>query len=336
MAENLVPCKTCGKEVAKSASICIHCGEKLKMGFLIKALIGFGVFIGLIIAVGIGISLGSGDNSKQSVSVAAKDQVAQKAIKIDSVTLWNEYKANEVAADAKYKGKILEISGEVTDIKKDISDTMYVALKGDKYIGSVKCSFPKEWTEQLMKLQKGQILVIKGECEGLMMVVNIKKCEIINKSSEINKKPEAEKNNQNNMLAQPLNIDDCTIGSIKMSDSMASVRGQLGNPMKESKNNSLTKLVYKDLEIEVDSNRNNTVVGVSTNSNNVYTKRNIHQTSSLEEVKKAYGENYNKTSWGDLDLYEYDFVRNDNVKYILRFAVNKSDNKVNYFGCRIP
>lgn len=147
----------------------------------------------------------------------------------------------------------------------------------------------------------------------------------VNKASEMKKEP-----------ILPLDLEDCTIGNIKMGDSMASVRAQMGKPLKESRKDSLIQFVYKDIEVEIDRNRNNTVVGVSSNSNNVYTKRNIHQTSFLDDVKKVYGDNYIKTSWGELDLYEYEFMRSDNLKYILRFAVNKSDNKVSYIGCRIP
>lgn len=45
MAEDqLMSCKTCSKEVAKSASTCPHCGAKLKMGVFEKVLILIGVF----------------------------------------------------------------------------------------------------------------------------------------------------------------------------------------------------------------------------------------------------------------------------------------------------
>lgn len=36
----LKPCKSCGKDVAKSSKKCPHCGQKLKMGLLPKVLIG--------------------------------------------------------------------------------------------------------------------------------------------------------------------------------------------------------------------------------------------------------------------------------------------------------
>lgn len=49
----LKPCKACQKEVAKSAKKCPHCGQKLKMGFLTKGIIGFAVLF-IIAAVASG------------------------------------------------------------------------------------------------------------------------------------------------------------------------------------------------------------------------------------------------------------------------------------------
>jgi hypothetical protein len=60
----LKPCKTCGKEVAKSAKKCPHCGQKLKMGFFMKALIG----IAALIVIGIIASSGGGDDSTKTAS----------------------------------------------------------------------------------------------------------------------------------------------------------------------------------------------------------------------------------------------------------------------------
>jgi predicted Zn finger-like uncharacterized protein len=46
-------CVACGKEVAKSAKSCPHCGKKLKMGVFSKLLIGFGIFIFLYLTYSI-------------------------------------------------------------------------------------------------------------------------------------------------------------------------------------------------------------------------------------------------------------------------------------------
>ena len=45
----LTTCKSCGKEVAKSAKSCPHCGAKLRMGMGLKLIIGLAV-IGALFA----------------------------------------------------------------------------------------------------------------------------------------------------------------------------------------------------------------------------------------------------------------------------------------------
>ena len=43
-------CKSCGKEVASSAKVCPHCGQKLKMGMMAKLGILVVILIGAAIA----------------------------------------------------------------------------------------------------------------------------------------------------------------------------------------------------------------------------------------------------------------------------------------------
>ena len=38
--KNMKQCKSCEKEVSKSAKLCPHCGKKLKMGWFLKVVIG--------------------------------------------------------------------------------------------------------------------------------------------------------------------------------------------------------------------------------------------------------------------------------------------------------
>lgn len=91
---------------------------------------------------------------------------AVQTIKISATALFSEYKANEVAADEKYKNKTLEVNGIIYSIGKDITDSMYVALKTDDVIGTVQCMFPKEATQELSSLSKDQTITIRGKCDG--------------------------------------------------------------------------------------------------------------------------------------------------------------------------
>ena len=92
------------------------------------------------------------------------------AVSITADQLFNAYKANEVAADEKFKDKVLLVSGTIDNIGKDITDTPYVVLKagGDFSFGGVQCMFDDKAKGQLANLQKGQKVQIKGKCNGKM------------------------------------------------------------------------------------------------------------------------------------------------------------------------
>jgi hypothetical protein len=126
----------------------------------------------------------SSSTSTKSIGSEAKEEEAaaetpkQADIVISAPQLYKDYEANGVAADQKYKGKLVEVSGTVDNIDKDILDEIYVTLKGDEYFGSVQCYFADEFTDQTAKLTKGQKLTVIGTCDGKIMNVLMKDCSI--------------------------------------------------------------------------------------------------------------------------------------------------------------
>ena len=96
-------------------------------------------------------------------------------------TLLADYKANEVAADGKYKGKWLKIQGPVNKIAKDIGDTIYVTFKsGERFdIMSVQCFFDDKFTAKAAQLSPGQAITVIGKCNGKFGNVLIKECEFV-------------------------------------------------------------------------------------------------------------------------------------------------------------
>jgi hypothetical protein len=72
----MTACKTCSKEVAKSAKVCPHCGAKLKMGFFKKAFLGI---VGFIVLIAIIANLGSKDSEKPATSGGEAKQASTTA-----------------------------------------------------------------------------------------------------------------------------------------------------------------------------------------------------------------------------------------------------------------
>jgi len=107
----------------------------------------------------------------------------EEAIQISSTHIYKDYDDNEVAADNKYKDKVVEVKGKIFDISKDFSDDIVVKLNGltdNKYeIVGVSCTFDKSHNSEAASLSKGQIITIRGNCDGYMMGPNISGCSLV-------------------------------------------------------------------------------------------------------------------------------------------------------------
>jgi len=132
---------------------------------------------------------GSGDSTKnlnetggnQEGQSAAENTKTQEVIKTTGLEISEAYKANEVAADAKYKGKLVEISGTVDTIGKDILNTPYISLEGYKYaiLDKVQCMFAKSDESKLIDISKGQQITLKGKVSGKLGNIVVNDCQIV-------------------------------------------------------------------------------------------------------------------------------------------------------------
>ena len=95
-------------------------------------------------------------------------------VTVSARKLYKEYNANEIAADEKYKGQIIQITGIIRDIGNDIMNNAYVTLIGDQYFGDIQCYFNEK--SIVAGLSKGKRITVIGSCSGLMMNVQINNC----------------------------------------------------------------------------------------------------------------------------------------------------------------
>ena len=104
------------------------------------------------------------------------DSNTNPVLTVNSKNLYNDYNNNEIAADDKYKGKIIQVKGTIRDIGNDIMDEAYVTLIGDEFFGDVQCFFSDK--SYLIDVKKGQNINVVGYCDGLFINVIMKSCII--------------------------------------------------------------------------------------------------------------------------------------------------------------
>lgn len=103
---------------------------------------------------------------------------ARPPVSVSAKKLASEYKANEIAADQKYKDRVASISGTVESIGKDILATPYVVLTGAGFFPAVQCFFSDADQGTLARLRKGQSITIRGRIDGEMGNVLVKECSV--------------------------------------------------------------------------------------------------------------------------------------------------------------
>ncbi len=126
-------------------------------------------------------SSGSSSNTNRAGSVTSNTPAAP-AIEVSAVKLAADYNANEVSADATYKGKLVKATGIVSSIGKDILSTPYVSLSdGKQYsINVVQCMFSRSDEAELAKVSKGSSITLQGVVSGMsMMNVIVEACQIV-------------------------------------------------------------------------------------------------------------------------------------------------------------
>jgi len=166
----LIECKTCGKEVAKSAKKCPHCGKKLKMGLIPKMFIGLAVF-GLILAV----AAPSREDEAKSRTKIANAQV-EKVDTYELAQIFNMMSEHtDLQRDNKeeeIKGKIVQWKLEVYEVSK-VSDGVYriQTSSSSNMPGTFLKIYARNENEKnkIESLKTGSYITAKGKVDGTLM-----------------------------------------------------------------------------------------------------------------------------------------------------------------------
>jgi len=177
-------CKECGTEISGSAKVCPKCGKDQRNFFQKHVIL---TIILAVIVLGIAFG-GSGDNKTNNTVATStpttqgdqQEQKAEELLEVDYKVLWQDYQDNAIGADAKYKDKMLKLTGEVEDINREIAGNPYVTFKIGT-LQNVRLTFKKSEEEKISQLSKGQTITIKGKCSGLLITstVSLNDCEVI-------------------------------------------------------------------------------------------------------------------------------------------------------------
>lgn len=170
----MTTCKTCGKEMAKSAKVCPSCGAKNKKPFFTKP--WFIVIVALII-IG-AIASGGKSESGNTTAVADKTNSNNSEVKdtaAESTTIAIEYadytvddlmaqlEENALKASNDHKGENVRITGKLNNID---SSGKYISLvpNTDFAIIGVQCYIKNDETKaKVAELSKDSLVTLTGK-----------------------------------------------------------------------------------------------------------------------------------------------------------------------------
>lgn len=131
----------------------------------------------------------------------------------------------------------------------------------------------------------------------------------------------------------PVVDSDLSLGGLALGYTVDQMHDILGKENSSKQKGRYMFYYYDDIQVGVKDGKIDALVSENSSAE---TKRGIHQGSALQDVFYKYGTDYIKMDYNDLFLYEYTFTAITGKQGIMRFAVNKSDNHVQYISVRIP
>jgi hypothetical protein len=105
-----------------------------------------------------------------------------KAIAVQAVDILAEFEANEAAADAKYKGKTIRVTGFVDKVDTEIFDSneYVVQIGGGTDFEFFTVNADDQKSEDVVDLKKGDKITVEGEFEdGGDLGVEMKHADIV-------------------------------------------------------------------------------------------------------------------------------------------------------------
>ncbi len=95
-------------------------------------------------------------------------------VTIEADSLYHQYQADEHASDQKFLGKVIEVSGKLSEIQHSGSSEVWI-LSPQPGGGGINCQL-FAGTKVDPEPKTGDMVTIKGRCTGFLMDVNLADC----------------------------------------------------------------------------------------------------------------------------------------------------------------
>ena len=105
---------------------------------------------------------------------------AKADVIVTAQVLLDGFVKDETLANANYANKVVEVSGEIYEIKAENGNSI-IALKHENGISSILCHMAPEENLKVLKLKKEGTITVKGICTGYLLDVILVRCILVQK-----------------------------------------------------------------------------------------------------------------------------------------------------------
>ena len=88
------------------------------------------------------------------------------------------FEINEKAANARYLGKVLQVTGFIDNVSSE-GDSIFNLVLGVEQEAKVSCTMSPSQNENVRKLRIGDRVSIRGECAGYLADVELNRCVLV-------------------------------------------------------------------------------------------------------------------------------------------------------------
>jgi len=100
------------------------------------------------------------------------------AFVLNAENLIKEHLDDETKTNEKYSENVIQVKGKVFDVST-LKGNSVITLKDENSISSIICHMLPDENMKALKLEKGQVVDIKGICTGYLLDVIIVRCTLV-------------------------------------------------------------------------------------------------------------------------------------------------------------
>ncbi len=180
-------CKSCQTQIDEKAKKCPNCRADQR-GWFRRHPILTALLVLFVIGIVGGAAGGGKSTTTDSTAPKAEDsssnsetqqEEAPTATAVEATDFIAEFDKNQLAAEEKYKDKLVEFSAVIDNISEDVLGTAFLSLKptaGTYFKTSIKCNFAQK--SELTGFSKEQTITLQGTVTGQTLgIISLKDCK---------------------------------------------------------------------------------------------------------------------------------------------------------------